>query len=164
VRVSEDPPGDELNRLLHKTIAGVSSDFGGLKFNTSVAKLIELTNAVTKAGGLAPRAVAEAVVLMLAPLAPHAAEELWSRLGHAQTLAYEPFPVADPALLVEDTITCVVQVGGKVRDRLEVPVDISEDELRSLALAAPGAQRAMEGREIRTVVVRPPRLVNIVLV
>ncbi|MDX6211684.1 MAG: leucyl-tRNA synthetase, partial [Frankiales bacterium] len=162
LRVSDEAPSEELNRLLHKTIDGVRSDFGDLKFNTSVAKLIELTNAVTKAGGAAPRAVAEAVVLMLAPLAPHTAEELWSRLGHGETLAYEAFPVADPALLVEDTVTCVVQVGGKVRDRLEVPVGIDEDELRALALATPGAQRALEGREIRTVVVRPPRLVNIV--
>ncbi|MDX6229720.1 MAG: leucyl-tRNA synthetase [Frankiales bacterium] len=162
VRVSEEAPTDELNRLLHKTIDGVRSDFGDLKFNTSVAKLIELTNAVTKAGGPAPRVVVEAVVLMLAPLAPHTAEELWSRLGHGETLAYEAFPVADPALLVEDTVTCVVQVGGKVRDRLEVPAGIGEDELRALALATPGAQRALEGREIRTVVVRPPRLVNIV--
>ncbi|MDX6204217.1 MAG: leucyl-tRNA synthetase [Frankiales bacterium] len=164
VRVTDEAPSDELNRLLHKTIDGVRSDFNDLKFNTSVAKLIELTNAVTKAGGLTPRAVAEAVVLMLAPLAPHTAEELWSLLGHAETLAYEGFPVADPALLIEETVTCVVQVGGKVRDRLEVRVDVGEDELRALALATPGAQRALEGREIRTVVVRPPRLVNIVLV
>jgi len=129
-----------------------------------VAKLIELTNAVTKAGGSTPRAVAEAVVLMLAPLAPHTAEELWSRLGHAETLAYEGFPVADASLLVEDTVTCVVQVGGKVRDRLEVPATISEADLLDLALATPGAQRAIEGHEIRTTIVRPPRLVNIVLV
>jgi leucyl-tRNA synthetase len=163
-RVADVAPSPELNRLLHKTIDGVRSDFADLKFNTSVAKLIELTNAVTKAGGAAPRVVAEAVVLMLAPLAPHTAEELWSRLGHPETLAYEAFPVADPALLVDDTVTCVVQVGGKVRDRLEVPVGISEDELRALALATPGAVRAIDGHEIRTVVVRPPRLVNIVLV
>ncbi|MDX6223612.1 MAG: leucyl-tRNA synthetase, partial [Frankiales bacterium] len=95
VRVSDEAPSDELNRLLHKTIDGVRSDFADLKFNTSVAKLIELTNAVTKAGGVTPRAVAEAVVLMLAPLAPHTAEELWAGLGHDATLAYEAFPVAD---------------------------------------------------------------------
>ncbi len=163
VRVADVAPAEDLNRLLHKTIDGVRSDFGDLKFNTSVAKLIELTNAVTKAGGAAPRVVAEAVVLMLAPLAPHTAEELWARLGHAETLAYEAFPIADPALLVEDTVTCVVQVGGKVRDRLEVPAGISEDDLRALALAAPGAVRSIEGQQIRTVIVRPPRLVNIVL-
>jgi leucyl-tRNA synthetase len=162
VRVVDEPPSDELNRLLHKTIDGVRSDFDGLKFNTSVSKLIELTNALTKSGAPAPRVVAEAVVLMLAPLAPHLAEELWSRLGHAETLAYQAFPTADQALLVEDTVTCVVQVAGKVRDRLEVPVGIDEDELRALALATPGAQRALEGRDIRTVVVRAPRLVNIV--
>ena len=163
VRVSDDAPSHELNRLLHKTIDGVRADFAGLKFNTSVAKLIELTNAVTKTGDAAPRVVAEAVVLMLAPLAPHMAEELWLRLGHAETLAYQPFPVADASLLVEDTVTCVVQVMGKVRDRVEVPVDISEADLLDLALATPGAQRAVEGQTIRTIIVRPPRLVNIVL-
>ena len=163
VRVSDDAPSAELNRLLHKTIDGVRTDFAGLKFNTSVAKLIELTNAVTKTGEAAPRVVAEAVVLMLAPLAPHLAEELWLRLGHAETLAYQEFPVADASLLVDDTVTCVVQVGGKVRDRIEVPVGISEADLLDLALATPGAQRAVEGHTIRTTIVRPPRLVNIVL-
>ena len=163
VRVSDDGPSPELNRLLHKTIDGVRTDFADLKFNTSVAKLIELTNAVTKTGTPAPRVVVEAVVLMLAPLAPHTAEELWSRLGHSETLTYQAFPVADAALLVEDTVTCVVQVGGKVRDRIEVPVGISEAELLDLALATPGAQRAVEGQAIRTTIVRPPRLVNIVL-
>ena len=163
VRVSDDGPSQELNRLLHKTIDGVRTDFAELKFNTSVAKLIELTNAVTKTGTPAPRVVAEAVVLMLAPLAPHTAEELWSLLGHPETLTYQAFPVADAALLVEDTVTCVVQVGGKVRDRIEVPVGISEAELLDLALATPGAQRAVEGQAIRTTIVRPPRLVNIVL-
>ena len=164
VRVSDEPPSDDLNRLLHKTIAGVRADFGDLKFNTAVAKLIELTNAVTKAGGAAPRAVAEAAGADAGAAGPAHRRGAVARLGHDDTLAYEPFPVADPALLVEETVTCVVQVGGKVRDRLEVPVDIGEDDLRALALATPGAERAVEGREIRTVVVRPPRLVNIVLV
>jgi leucyl-tRNA synthetase len=132
-----------------------------LRFNTAVAKLIELTNAVTKAGRT-PREVADALVLMTAPLAPHVAEELWSRLGHDGTLTHTPFPVADPALLVEELVTCVVQVAGKLRDRLQVSADVSEDELRELALATAGAQRALEGRGVRTVIVRAPRLVNIV--
>ena len=78
-----------------------------------------------------PRAAAEPLVLMMAPLAPHIAEELWERLGHTETLAYEPFPVADPALLVEETVTCVVQVNGKVRDRLEVPPSIADDDVEA---------------------------------
>ena len=109
-----------------------------------------------------PRDAAEALVLMLAPLAPHISEELWSRLGHAESLAYEPVPVADPAMLAEETVTCVVQVAGKVRDRLEVAVDVSEADLTELALASAGVQRALAGRDVRTVVVRAPRLVNVV--
>ena len=98
---------------------------------------------------------------MVAPLAPHIAEELWSRLGHEESITYEPFPVADPALLVEDTVTCVVQIKGKVRDRLEVPADISEDALREQVLALPKVVAATEGG-IRTVIVRAPKLVNVV--
>ncbi len=82
--------------------------------------------------------------------------------GHSGSLAYEPFPQADAALLIEDTVTCVVQVAGKVRDRLTVPVSIGVEELRAAALASAGVARALDGREVRTVVVRPPRLVNVV--
>ena len=91
----------------------------GLRVNTAIARLIELNNHVVKSG-VVHRETAEALVLMLAPLAPHIAEELWSRLGHEDSLAYEPFPVADPALLAVESVTCVVQVAGKVRDRIEV--------------------------------------------
>jgi len=102
------------------------------------------------------------LVLLVAPLTPHIAEELWARLGHSRSLAYEPFPVADPALLVEESVTCVVQVAGKVRDRLDVPPSISEDSLRELALASAAVQRALDGRAVRTVVIRAPKLVNVV--
>jgi len=160
-RVAEDPAPLELRRLLHRTIDGVGRDLAGLRFNTAVAKLIELNNAVTKAGAT-PREIAEPLTLMLAPLAPHVAEELWARLGHERSLAYEPFPTADPALLVQETVTCVVQVAGKVRDRLQVAPSVSEAELREQALSSEAVRRALAGREVRTVVVRAPRLVNIV--
>jgi leucyl-tRNA synthetase len=101
-------------------------------------------------------------VLMVAPLAPHVAEEMWSRLGHSSSLAYETFPVADPALLAVASVTCVLQVAGKVRDRIEVPPDVSEDDLRERALASEAVTRALDGRAVRTVVVRAPRLVNVV--
>ncbi|TWE13299.1 leucine--tRNA ligase [Rudaeicoccus suwonensis] len=159
--VSDHAPSDQLNRLLHKTIDGVARDYEALQFNTAIAKLIELNNAVTKAGA-APRSVVEPLILMTAPVAPHIAEELWHRLGHEQTLSYEPFPVADPALLVDDTVTCVVQVQGKVRDRLEVPADISEADLESLARESAKVQAALDGKQIRKVIVRAPKLVNIV--
>jgi len=102
------------------------------------------------------------MVLMVAPLAPHIAEELWSRLGHEQSLAFAAFPEADPALLTVASVTCVLQVAGKVRDRIEVPPDVPEDELREKALASEAVQRALEGRDVRTVIVRAPRLVNVV--
>ena len=157
-----DQPADPATRvLLHRTIAAVGADYEQLRFNTAIARLTELNNGLTRLTAV-PREVAEPLVLMLAPLAPHVAEELWSRLGHEGSLAHEPFPVADPALLVEETVTCVVQVAGKVRDRLEVPADIAEGELRERALATAGVQRALDGRGVRTVVVRAPRLVNVV--
>jgi leucyl-tRNA synthetase len=159
--VVDVPMGEETCRVLHRTIAAVRGDVEGLRMNTAIARLIELNNHLTKLDAV-PRDAAEALVLMLAPLAPHLSEELWARLGHTQSLAHEVFPVADPAMLVEETVTCVVQVGGKVRDRLEVPPDVSEDALRERALASPAVQRALGGAGVRTVVVRPPRLVNVV--
>ncbi len=148
-------------RLLHQVIDAVGRDYAGLRFNTAVAKLIELNNHLTRLRAV-PRELAEPLVLMTAPMAPHVAEELWRRLGHERTLAYEPFPQADPALLVDESVTCVVQVQGKVRDRLEVAPDIAEDELRTLALASAKVTATLAGRAVRTVVVRAPKLVNIV--
>ncbi len=160
-RVTEEPMGDATSRLVHRTVDAVRGDLVELRFNTAIAKLIELTNALTKIGSV-PREAAETLVLMTAPVAPHIAEELWQRLGHTQTLAYEPFPTADPALLVDDTVTCVVQVQGKVRDRMQVPSRITEEELRSLALANERVGATLAGREVRTVIVRAPALVNVV--
>ncbi|AKU17266.1 leucine--tRNA ligase [Luteipulveratus mongoliensis] len=161
VRVVDDAPDDALNRLLHKTIDGVRADYEGLQFNTTVAKLIELNNAVTKAE-VPSRAVMEPLVQMVAPLAPHIAEELWSRLGHADSLTFEPFPTADPALLVDDTVTCVVQVQGKVRDRLEVSPSITEQDLERLARESQKVLDFLGDKQIRKVIVRAPKLVNIV--
>jgi leucyl-tRNA synthetase len=148
-------------RVLHRTIAAVRADIEGLRMNTAIARLIELNNHLTKLDAV-PRDAAEALVLMVAPLAPHLAEELWSRLGHDGSLAREPFPVADPDMLAEESVTCVVQVAGKVRDRLEVSPQVGEDALREQVLALPAVQRALAGRGVRTVVVRAPRLVNVV--
>ncbi len=160
-RVVDEPADEAGRRALHRAIDGVRRDYAGLRFNTAVAKLIELNNVVTRLARV-PRELVEPMVLMAAPVAPHLAEELWRRLGHSTSLAYEAFPSADPALLVEDTVTCVVQVQGKVRDRLEVPPSIGEDELRERALASERVVAVLDGRGVRTVVVRAPRLVNIV--
>uniref|UniRef100_UPI000DF010E5 leucine--tRNA ligase n=1 Tax=Janibacter anophelis TaxID=319054 RepID=UPI000DF010E5 len=150
----------DTERLLHRTIAAVSEDYATLGFNTAIARLIELNNALTKLTSV-PRAAIEPLVLMVAPVAPHLAEELWSRLGHAESLSAEPFPVADESKMVESSVTCVIQVKGKVRDRVEVPADIGEDELRELALGRDKIQAVTEGG-IRTVIVRAPKLVNVV--
>jgi leucyl-tRNA synthetase len=161
VTVVDAPADRETRRLVARTIAEVTVEMDAMRLNTAIARLIVLNNHLTSLAAV-PREAVEALVLMLAPIAPHISEELWSRLGHERSLAYESFPVADPALLVEETVTCVVQVAGKVRDRLEVPPSIDPDELRALALAATGVARALDGRGVRTVIVRAPRLVNVV--
>ncbi|MFY1637514.1 leucine--tRNA ligase [Solwaraspora sp. WMMB335] len=158
-RVTDDPAAEELRRLTHRVIAGVRADMDGLRFNTAIAKLIELTNALTRLPGT-PRAVAEPLVLMLAPFAPHVAEELWQRLGHTGSLAYADFPVADPELLRAASVTYPVQVAGKVRARVEVPAEAAEDEVRATALAAVAEHLA--GREPRKVIVVPGRMVSVV--
>jgi leucyl-tRNA synthetase len=163
VRVSEDAPDDDTLRLLHKTIDGVRTDYAALRFNTAVAKLIELNNHLVAAGRPASRAVVEPLVLMMAPLVPHIAEELWSRLGHDETLAFAPFPEADPALLLAETVEYPVQVNGKVRGRVTVPADATEDEVSSAALAESHVAGILDGREPRKVIVVPGRIVTVVV-
>jgi len=164
VRVTDAEPTVEDLRALHKTIAGVRSDYDGLRFNTAGAKLIELCNYLTKHYGAkgTPRQLAEPVVLMLAPLCPHIAEELWSKLGHEESLVRGPFPEADEQYLVEDTVEYPIQVNGKVRSRMTVPADASEEELRKAALADEKIAALLGGAEPRKVIVVPGRLVNVV--
>jgi len=159
--VTDDVPDEATRRLLHRTIDALRTDYDALRFNTAIARLIEFNNALTKLARV-PREAAEALVVMTAPVAPHVAEELWAKLGHPETLTYVDFPKADPALLVDVTVTCVVQVQGKVRDRLEVAADIGEKDLQALALAADRIQAALAGKVVRKVIVRAPNLVNIV--
>jgi len=151
---------DDTLHALHKTIDAVNKDYENLSFNTAIARLTEY-NTVLTALKVVPRAAVEPLVLMVAPLAPHIAEELWRRLGHDQSLAHEPFPVADPELVAEDTITAVVQVRGKLRAQLEVSASITEDELRELALAHPRIVKEIPNG-VRKVIVRAPKLVNVV--
>ncbi|WP_046528681.1 leucine--tRNA ligase [Cellulomonas sp. FA1] len=159
--VSDDAPSAETLRVLHRTIADVREDMEAMRINTAIAKLIVLNNHLTTLER-APRAAVEALVVMTAPVAPHITEELWARLGHDESVVHASFPQADPQHLVEDTVTCVFQVQGKVRGRAEVPTSVTDDALRELALADEGVQRALAGRDVRTVVVRAPKLVNVV--
>ncbi|MFI6945330.1 leucine--tRNA ligase [Streptomyces sp. NPDC050422] len=162
VTVVDTEPGEDTLRALHKAIDGVGGDMAGMRFNTAIAKVTELNNHLTKAGGPLPRSVAEALVLLVAPLAPHIAEELWRRLGHTESVVHQDFPIADPAYVVDETVTCVVQIKGKVRARLEISPSITDAELEALALADPAVVAALGGAGIRKVIVRAPKLVNIV--
>lgn len=158
-RVVDEPADEATRRLLHRIVDGVRGDMDAMRFNTTIAKLIELTNAVTRLP-TTPREVAEPLVLMLAPFAPHIAEELWRRLGHETSLTYADFPAADPALLVAESVTYPVQVNGKVRGRIEVPADAAEETVRAAALEAVAASLA--GKEPRKVIVVRGRMVSVV--
>jgi leucyl-tRNA synthetase len=160
-RVADTAADDESLRLLHRTIAAVRADMAGLRFNTAIAKLIELNNHFV--GGTVPREIAEPMVLMLAPLTPHVAEELWSRLGHERSLAFEAFPEADPALLVEDQREYPVQVNGKVRAHVVVRSDADASAVEAAALADARVAALLNGAAPKRVVVVPQRLVNIVV-
>jgi len=139
------------------------------RFNVMVARIMELVNATRKAidtgGGPDDPAVREAVetvAIMLSLVAPYTAEEMWSRLGHEPTVARAGWPSVDPAMLVEDSVTAIVQVQGKLRAKLEVAPDISEADLEAAAMADEAVQRSLDGKTVRKVIVRAPKLVNIV--
>jgi len=161
VRVGDAPADEATRRLLHRTIDGVRSDLDDLRFNTAVAKLIELTNGLTALPGPAPREAVEPLVLMIAPFAPHVAEEMWRQLGHEESLAYADFPVADPALLVAEEVTYPVQVNGKVRGRISVPADALEETVREAALTAVADQ--LDGRSPKKVIIVKGRMVSVVI-
>jgi leucyl-tRNA synthetase len=158
-----------LRKVTHKTVHEVAALIDAHRFNVVVARVMELVNATRKAvdAGCGPadpavREATEAVAVMLSLVAPYTAEEMWSRLGHEPTVAKAGWPVVDEALLVEDSVTAIVQVQGKLRAKLEVSPDISEAELEALALADENVQRALGDRPVRKVIVRAPKLVNVV--
>ena len=170
-RVARDAAGaeggepDDLRALTQRTIRRVTEQMERFGYNVAIARLMELTNAIRKtldAGGSA-REAAEAVVLMLAPMAPFLTEEIWREVwGNAESVHREAWPAFDEDLAREETVTLVVQVDGKVRDALEVPADIPEEEAVELARSSEKVERALDGREVTRVVARPPKLVNLV--
>lgn len=162
VTVVDEEPDEATLRALHKAIDGVGQDMAAMRFNTAIAKITELNNHLTKTGGPVARSVAERLVLLIAPLAPHIAEELWRSLGHPDSVVHQDFPVADPAYVVDETVTCVVQIKGKVKARLEVSPSITDAELEALAVGDAAVVAALGGADIRKVIVRAPKLVNIV--
>jgi leucyl-tRNA synthetase len=165
VHVKDTPADDETRRALHRTIATVAADMAALRFNTAIARLTELNNhltAVVARDGGAPREVVEPLVLMTAPLAPHIAEELWSLTDHPDTLAYEPFPQADPAYLIDDQVEIAVQVDGKVRARVTVAADADDAALEAAARADAKVAALLAEKPARKVIVVPKRLVNFI--
>jgi leucyl-tRNA synthetase len=156
---------EALRRVTHRTIKGVTEDLEDFRFNVAIAKLMVLTNEIRSAldAGAGVREASTALVQMIAPMAPFVAEELWREtLGNKSSVHMSSWPAFDAALAAEDSVVLVVQVDGHVRDRIDVSSDASEEQCRELALASERALKAVDGREIRRVIVRPPRLVNLV--
>lgn len=160
----DGPLDTGLRRVVAKAVDEATRLTEAFRFNVVIARLMELTTALRRAldSGRPVRPGVETLAVLLAPYAPFTAEECWARLGHPPSVHQQRWPTVDPALLVDEAVTCVVQVAGKVRDRLTVPADAGEETLRALALESSAVRRALTGRPVRTVVVRPPRLVNVV--
>jgi leucyl-tRNA synthetase len=163
--VSNDEPSLELRRTLHRTIAAVRDGYETLRFNTSIARITKLNNDITQAypKGGTPRELAEPLVLMLAPVAPHIADELWSRLGHPDSLTWADFPTADPELLVDETIDVPVQINGKMRAVVTMTAGIDAAAAEAAARADARIAGLLEGKEVRRVIAVPDRSVNFVV-
>jgi leucyl-tRNA synthetase len=149
-------------RMLHKTIQAVTEDLDQLAFNTAISRMQEFVNFFHQHDPK-PTSVVEPFVLLLSPFAPHLCEELWQLLGHDETLAYEPWPPFDPALTRETELEIPVQVNGKVRSRITVAADATNDVLEKAALADSKIQSQLDGKKVRKVIVVPGKLVNIVV-
>ena len=158
-----------LKRLIHRSIASVTTEIDRLHFNKAVALVRELSNAIEafeptdETDALVLREAIETLVRLVGPMLPHLAEELWQRLGHGTILADTPWPVADPAWLAADNVTIAVQVNGKRRGEIALPAGAAEEVVREQALAAEAVQRAMAGKPARRVIVVPDRIVNVVV-
>jgi len=159
-----EPEGGVLARKAHATIAKVTDDVGRrFAFNTGISAVMELVNELSRdTGGRDARFAAETAVSLIQPYAPHVAEELWQQLGR-ERLWEQPWPVADPALLERETVEVVLQVNGKLRDRLQVPASISEEELVALARESERVRAHLNGGEPRKTIVVPGKLVNFVV-
>ena len=158
-----DSEGDEETlRLLHQTIKKVSDDIESFGFNTAISAMMIFINHLSKQK-TRPKSAIEKFVQILAPLAPHIAEELWQRLGHGDNIAYQPWPEYDKELVKEKEIELAVQVLGKIKDRITVSADASEDKIKEKALSSEKVQAALAGKEIKKIIVVKSRLVNIII-
>ena len=161
MRISEVSADDDLRKLLHGTIKKVTDDMERMSFNTAIAALIELNNALV-ARAAVPREVAESMVLMLGPMAPHVCEELWSRLGHERSLTFEPWPACDESLLVEDQVEYPVQINGKVRGRVTVSADADHGTIEQAVLANDSVRHSLGDKTVRKIIIVPGKMVNVV--
>ena len=161
VAVTDDAPDSKTLKLLNNTIAEVTEEIEGMRPNTAISKLIVLNNHLTTVKAV-PRSAVEPLILMLSPIAPHICEELWDRLGHAESIAHAQWPEADSRYVGQDTVTAVIQIKGKVRGKLEVPADISAEELEKRALESEAVTSRLGGKAPRKVIVKPPKIVSIV--
>ena len=157
----KDSADQQVLRVLHKTIKKVGTDFSEFKFNTAIASLMELTNAIYQLG--ADKQVFSALVIMLSPIAPHFSEELWGILGNKESIFKAAWPKFDPELLVEKNVELVIQVNGKLRSKIEVPCDISEDKLKELVLKDEKLISWLEGKSPKKIIIVPQKLINIVI-
>lgn len=160
--VSSEPSEGDLQVLLHRTIEAVTRDMENLHFNTAVARLFELNNALVGIDRM-PSDVADVLPRLLSPLAPHICEELWMRMGREGSVVTAEWPEPDESLIAQDTATMIVQVNGKVRDRIDVPVGISEEEAIAIALASERVQAHVGGVEPRKVIAKLPNIVSLVV-
>ena len=161
-RLADAEASPEQRFVLHGTIKKVTQDLDSMRFNTAISAMMEFVNAAQRWPDL-PREAADSFVLLLSPFAPHLAEELWSRLGHGESLAYEPWPEWDETCLVQDTVELPVQVNGKLRGRITVGADASEAEVLAIAQADPGVARHIEGKAIRKAIYVPGKIVTLVI-
>ncbi len=150
-----------LERVYHQTVKKVTEDYEGLRFNTGISQLMVFINDAYKVDVL-PKQYVEGFVKLLAPICPHTTEELWSKLGHEDTISYEAWPAFDEAKLVDDEVEIVVQINGKVRAKVNVPAEASREELQDIAMANEDVQEFIEGKTVRKVIAVPGKLVNIV--
>ncbi|MED5446275.1 MAG: leucine--tRNA ligase [Actinomycetota bacterium] len=163
ITVSDSEPDETLNRLLHQTIDSVNNDMNNLRFNTAIARITELNNEITKLQSPTPKAIAETLVLLLAPLTPHIAEELWEKLGHETSVVYAKFPVPDEMLLVEEEVEIPIQINGKVKSKIKVDSNATDETLQEKALADKKIESLLGLNDPKKIIVISGKLVNIVL-
>ncbi|HPQ11306.1 MAG TPA: class I tRNA ligase family protein, partial [Bacillota bacterium] len=161
-RVKADTTGGPLERIYHKTVKKVTRDYENLAFNTAIAQMMVFINEAYKVQEI-PKEYVEGFVKLLSPICPHIGEELWEKLGHKDTIAYESWPTYDESKTVEDEVEIVIQINGKIRDKIVVPADMDGEKVKELALESEAVKKQIEGKTPKKVIVVPRKLVNIVL-